>query len=220
MRKKLVCLCLCVFMFAGMLFTGCSDEPKTYDLGRYDGVELPIATIKIKNYGTITAELYPEIAPESVSNFISLANSEFYDGLIFHRVIPEFMIQGGDPNGNGSGGPGYCIKGEFSSNGVANDIKHEAGVISMGRQGDPYFDDQYYDTAGSQFFICVADCDWLDGKYAAFGKVISGLDIAVEISELPTNSSDKPLEDDVVITSIRVDTKGVDYSKFTKLDEK
>ena len=219
MRKKLICLCLCVFMFAGILFTGCGKEDG-YDSDRYDGVELPIATIKIEGYGNIVVELYPEIAPETVSSFITLANDGFYDGLIFHRVIPEFMIQGGDPKGDGTGGPGYCIKGEFSNNGVENDIKHEAGVISMGRQGSQYNDNLYYNTAGSQFFICVEDCDWLDGKYAAFGKVISGLHYAIDISEVSTNANDKPVEKDVVITSIRVETKGVDYSKFTKLPEK
>lgn len=212
MRKKLICLCLCVIMFAGMLFAGC-NKVKWYDPDRYDGVELPIATIKIEGYGNIVVELYPEIAPETVSSFITLANDGFYDGLIFHRVISEFMIQGGDPKGNGTGGPGYCIKGEFSNNGVENDIKHEAGVISMGRANDP-------NSAGSQFFICVEDCDWLDGKYAAFGKVISGLHYAIDISEVSTNANDKPVEKDVVITSIRVETKGVDYSKFTKLPEK
>ncbi len=213
MRKKFLCLCLCMLIFAGTLFTGCSDEPQTYDPDRYDGVELPIATIEIEGYGKIVLELYPEIAPDTVSNFVTLANNKFYDGLTFHRVVPEFMIQGGDPNGDGSGGPGYNIKGEFSVNGFANDLKHTAGVISMGRRSYPY------DSAGSQFFICVADCDWLDGQYAAFGKVLSGLHYAVDISEVPTNSSSKPITGDVVIKSIRVDTKGVDYSKFTKLDE-
>lgn len=211
MRKKLICVFLCLLVLSGMCFTGC-DEVKWYDPDRYDGVELPIATIEIADYGKIVLELYPEIAPETVSSFITLANDGFYDGLIFHRVIPEFMIQGGDPDGNGSGGPGYSIKGEFSSNGVANDIKHEAGVISMGRTEVP-------DSAGSQFFICVADCDWLDGQYAAFGKVLSGLHYAVDISEVSTDYNDKPTGKDVVITSIRVETKGVDYSKFTKLEE-
>ncbi len=215
MCKKLACLCLCVLVFSGMLFTGCND-----DSDRYDGVELPIATIEIANYGKIVLELYPEIAPDTVANFVTLANSGFYDGLTFHRVIPEFMIQGGDPNGDGTGGPGYCIKGEFSANDVENDLKHTAGVISMGRQGHYYYDDMFYDTAGCQFFICVADYPSLDGKYASFGKTISGLDIAIAISEVNTDADDKPVDEDVVITSIRVDTKGVDYSEFTKLEEK
>ncbi len=218
MRKKFICLCLCILVFFGMLFTGCNEEG--YDPDRYDGVELPIATIEIEGYGNIVLELYPEIAPDTVSNFVTLANSGFYDGLTFHRVIPEFMIQGGDPNGDGTGGPGYSIKGEFTENDFSNNLSHTAGVISMGRQGHPYFDNQYYDTAGCQFFICVADYPYLNNKYASFGKTISGLDIAIKISELTTDSNDKPLTEDVVIKSIRVDTKGVDYSKFTKLDEK
>ena len=208
LRRKLICACLCVLILAGMLFTGCGKDESDSD--RYDGVELPIATIEIEDYGTIVVELYPEIAPDTVSNFVTLANDGFYDGLIFHRVIPEFMIQGGDPKGNGSGGPGYSIKGEFAANGFKNNLKHEAGVISMGRT-------QVFDSAGSQFFICVEDCDWLDGQYAAFGKVTAGLGIAIRISELYT-VDDKPVND-VVIQSIRVDTKGVDYSEFTQLEE-
>ena len=218
MCKKLACLFLCVFVFAGVFFVGCGDVTtqdgyEGYDPDRYDGVELPIATIEIETYGTIVLELYPEIAPDTVSSFITLANDGFYDGLIFHRVISEFMIQGGDPKGNGTGGPGYSIKGEFTENGFTNKLKHTTGVISMGRANDP-------NSAGSQFFICVANCDWLDGKYASFGKVTSGLNIAIEISELVTDYNDRPYYDDVVIKSIRVDTKGVDYSKFTKLEEK
>ncbi len=172
----------------------------------------PIATIEIQNYGTIVLELYPDQAPDTVASFISLANSGFYDGLTFHRVIAGFMIQGGDPLGNGTGGPGYSIKGEFMANGVKNTISHEPGVISMGRT-------QVFDSAGSQFFICVADCTYLDGQYAAFGKAISGVEVAVKISETRTNFYDKPLED-VVIQSVRVDTKGQDYSVFTKMAER
>lgn len=210
MRKKILCLCLCVFLLAGTCLTGCSETD--YDPDRYDGVELPIATIVIKNFGTITVELYPEIAPDTVSSFVTLANSKFYDGLTFHRVMQEFMIQGGDPKGNGTGGPGYCIKGEFSANGFRNNLKHTAGVISMGRA-------EAYNSAGSQFFICVEDCDWLDGAYAAFGKVISGLHLAIDISNLDPGYSPNYPTEDVIIESIRVDTKGVDYSKFTKLKE-
>ena len=173
----------------------------------------PTFKITMENGGVIEGELYPETAPQSVYNFIDLCNHNFYDGLIFHRVISEFMIQGGDPNGNGTGGPGYSIQGEFTQNGFVNNLKHTTGVISMGRANDP-------DSAGSQFFICVADCNWLDGKYAAFGKVISGLHYVMDISEVQTNSNDKPTLGDIVITSVRVETKGVDYSLFTKLDEK
>ena len=172
--------------------------------------ELPIATIKVKNFGTIKAELYPNKAPNTVNNFISLANSGFYDGLIFHRVIKGFMNQGGDPDGVGTGGPGYSIKGEFSSNGYTNnDLKHTAGVLSMARASNP-------DSAGSQFFIMAEDASYLDGEYAAFGKVIEGMDVVEEINSVKTDQNDKPLED-VVIESITVDTKGVNYKEPEKI---
>ncbi len=153
----------------------------------------------------MTAELYPEKAPNTVNNFISLANKGFYDGLIFHRVIPGFMIQGGCPNGNGMGGPGYEIDGEFSANGFKqNDLKHTLGVLSMARTMAP-------NSAGSQFFIMVAPAPHLDGQYAAFGQVTEGTDVAVDISRVQRNMmNDKPKKD-VVIRSIRVDTKGVEY---------
>ena len=172
--------------------------------------ELPIATIKIKDFGTIKAELYPDKAANTVNNFISLANSGFYDGLIFHRVIKGFMNQGGDPDGVGTGGPGYSIKGEFSNNGYTNnDLKHTAGVLSMARANDP-------DSAGSQFFIMAEEASYLDGDYAAFGKVIEGMDVVNDINSVQTNSNDKPLKD-VVIESITVDTKGVDYKEPEKI---
>ena len=164
----------------------------------------PIVTIEMENGGVIKAELYPEIAPNTVNNFISLVNKGFYDGVIFHRVIPGFMIQGGDPLGRGTGGPGYCIRGEFSANGFKNDLKHSAGVLSMARTMAP-------NSAGSQFFIMVAPAPHLDGQYAAFGQVTDGADIAIDISRVPRNMmNDKPKKD-VVIASIRVDTQGVDY---------
>ena len=169
----------------------------------------PIATITMKDGGVIELELYPEIAPESVKNFISLANSGFYDGLIFHRVIAGFMIQGGDPDGRGTGGPGYCIKGEFSANGVKNDLSHLRGVISMARA-------QPFDSAGSQFFICHADSQFLDGQYAAFGKVTSGLDVVDRIAKTTTDSRDKPYKDQVM-ESVKVETWGVDYGEPNKL---
>ena len=173
--------------------------------------ELPIATIKVKNFGTIKAELYPDKAPNTVNNFISLANSGFYDGLIFHRVIKGFMNQGGDPNGIGTGGPGYSIKGEFSSNGYTkNDLKHTAGVLSMARASNP-------DSAGSQFFIMAEDASYLDGDYAAFGKVTEGMDVVEAINSVETDRNDKPLKD-VVIESITVDTKGVDYKEPEKIE--
>lgn len=164
---------------------------------------LPIATIEVENYGEVKAELYPEIAPNTVNNFISLANSGFYDNLTFHRVIKDFMIQGGDPEGNGTGGPGYSIEGEFTSNGFANSLKHTEGVLSMARTKDP-------NSAGSQFFIMTSTASNLDGEYAAFGKVISGMDVVKSIEEVKTDLNDKPKES-VVIKSIRVDTKGIEY---------
>ena len=168
--------------------------------------ELPIATIKVKDFGTIKAELYPDKAPNTVNNFISLANSGFYDGLIFHRVIKDFMNQGGDPDGIGTGGPGYSIKGEFSSNGYTNnDLKHTAGVLSMARSNNP-------DSAGSQFFIMAKEASYLDGDYAAFGKVTEGMDVVEAINSVETDRNDKPLKD-VVIESITVDTKGIDYKE-------
>ena len=145
----------------------------------------PIATIEMENGGTIVCELYPDIAPESVRNFISLANKGFYDGLIFHRVISGFMIQGGCPQGTGMGGPGYCIKGEFKLNGVKNNLSHKRGVLSMARAQSP-------NSAGSQFFIMHADAPHLDGQYAAFGHVVSGLEVVDEIAAVPTDWNDKP----------------------------
>lgn len=173
--------------------------------------ELPIATIKVKDFGTIKAELYPDKAPNTVNNFISLANSGFYDGLIFHRVIKDFMNQGGDPDGIGTGGPGYSIKGEFSSNGYTNnDLKHTAGVLSMARSNNP-------DSAGSQFFIMAKEASHLDGDYAAFGKVTEGMDVVEAINSVETDENYKPLKD-VVIESITVDIKGIDYKEPEKVE--
>jgi len=165
----------------------------------------PIATITMADGRVMTAELYPEKAPNTVNNFISLANKGFYDGLIFHRVIPGFMIQGGCPNGNGMGGPGYQIKGEFAGAGFRqNDLKHTTGVLSMARTMAPH-------SAGSQFFIMVAPAPHLDGQYAAFGKITEGEQIAIDISRVQRNMmNDKPKKD-VVIASIRVDTLGEEY---------
>ena len=166
--------------------------------------------IEMENGDIMKGELYPEIAPKTVENFIKLVEDGFYDGLIFHRVIPGFMIQGGCPKGNGMGGPGWTIPGEFTSNGFRNDLKHTPGVLSMARAKSK-------DSAGTQFFICFAVCDWLDGDYAAFGKVLSGMEHVYAVSKVKTNSANyRPLED-VVIESIRVDTKGVDYSNFEKI---
>ena len=163
----------------------------------------PIVTIKMGTGKTIKAELYPEIAPNTVNNFISLVKKGFYNGLIFHRVIPGFMIQGGDPDGVGTGGPGYQIKGEFSRNGVKNDLKHTTGVLSMARAMHP-------DSAGSQFFIMAADAPHLDGQYAAFGKVTEGIDEVLRIVGVERDGRDRPLSDEVM-AEVTVDTAGVDY---------
>ncbi|MBQ9946219.1 MAG: peptidylprolyl isomerase [Clostridia bacterium] len=164
----------------------------------------PVATIEMNDGGIMLIELFYDKAPNTVKNFIYLANSGFYDGLIFHRVIPGFMIQGGDPKGNGTGGPGYNIFGEFSNNGFDNDILHKRGYVSMARRGNMLDPASCYNTAGSQFFIMVADNDGLDGDYAAFGYCFEGMDVADQIVSVKTDSSDKPVKD-VVIKSIRVD---------------
>ncbi|MBQ5991315.1 MAG: peptidylprolyl isomerase [Clostridia bacterium] len=169
----------------------------------------PVATITMKDGGVMKLELYPDVAPNTVKNFISLANAGFYDGLTFHRIIAGFMIQGGDPNGTGSGGPGYSIKGEFTSNGFKNDLKHKRGVISMARTMIP-------DSAGSQFFIMHADYPYLDGEYAAFGMLLEGFDVLDAIATVQTNRNDAPLTP-VVIDTIRVDTFGVDYGEPEKI---
>jgi peptidyl-prolyl cis-trans isomerase B (cyclophilin B) len=172
--------------------------------------ENPIVTITMENNDEIKVELYPNIAPNTVNNFISLVESGFYDGLTFHRVIPGFMIQGGDPEGTGTGGPDYEIKGEFSSNGFENDVKHERGIISMARTQSP-------DSAGSQFFIMVADANSLDGDYAAFGKVTAGMDVVDSIVNVKTNERDKPLEDQKM-KQVTVETFGIDYPEPEKVE--
>lgn len=166
-------------------------------------VQNPIVTITMTNGDVIKAELYPDIAPQSVNNFISLINKKYYDGLIFHRVIKDFMIQGGCPEGTGMGGPGYNIKGEFAQNGFKNDLKHTEGVLSMARAMHP-------DSAGSQFFIMHKTSPHLDGSYAAFGKVTEGMDVVNRIAETATDWSDRPLEEQK-IASMTVDTFGVEY---------
>ena len=171
----------------------------------------PVFTIEMENGGVITGELYPDVAPQSVYNFIALANSGYYDGLIFHRVIPGFMIQGGCPEGTGMGGPGYCIKGEFFYNGVKNDLKHKRGVLSMARAQSP-------NSGGSQFFIMHADSKFLDGQYAAFGKVTSGLEVVDAIAATKTDRNDRPLVDQKIV-SIVVDTKGETYPEPKKLPD-
>lgn len=168
----------------------------------------PIVTITMQNGDVMKAELYPDIAPNTVNNFISLVKKGFYDGITFHRVINGFMIQGGCPDGTGMGGPGHCIKGEFAQNGVANDLKHTPGVLSMARTMAP-------DTAGSQFFLMHKNSPHLDGSYAGFGKVTEGLEIVDKIALVATDYSDKPLEPQV-ITSMTVDTFGTEYPEPEK----
>ena len=183
-----------VFIYVGMTTEDYSDVP------------LPNVTITMESGEEIHLELYPAVAPHTVANFVSLAEDGFYDGLIFHRVVAGFVIQGGDPNGNGSGGPGYTIKGEFALNGVKNDIKHERGVLSMARRSDGY------NTAGSQFFIMHSDHSSLDGQYAAFGRVTDEASMAVVdmIATTKTDANDKPLTE-WRIKTITVDTHGVTY---------
>lgn len=163
----------------------------------------PIVTFEMEDGKVFKAELYPEVAPNTVNNFLSLVKKGFYDGVIFHRVIAGFMIQGGDPKGIGVGGPGYCIKGEFSANGVKNDLKHQRGVLSMARTQVP-------DSAGSQFFVMHADADYLDGQYAAFGKVIEGMDVIDAIASARTDFRDKPLKEQKM-KKVTAETFGVEY---------
>lgn len=169
----------------------------------------PIVTITMENGDVMTAELYPDIAPNTVRNFISLIRKGFYDGVIFHRVIPGFMIQGGDPTGTGTGGPGYSIRGEFSANGFRNDLAHTEGVLSMARAMHP-------DSAGSQFFIMHRTSPHLDGQYAAFGKVTEGLDVVDRIAQTRTDRQDRPLAEQRIRT-MTVDTQGVDYPEPEKM---
>lgn len=169
----------------------------------------PVVTIKMKDGGIIRIELYPEVAPNTVNNFISLVKKGFYDGLIFHRVIPGFMVQGGCPEGTGIGGPGYAIKGEFAANGFKNDLKHERGVISMARAMNK-------DSAGSQFFIMVADAPHLDSQYAAFGKVIEGMHVVDTIVSTKTDRMDKPYEDQIM-ESLVAETFDTEYAEPQKL---
>ena len=171
----------------------------------------PTFKITMENGGVIEGELYPETAPQSVRNFIDLANHNYYDGLIFHRVIPGFMIHGGCPDGTGMGGPGYCIKGEFFFNGVRNDLKHKRGVLSMARSSSP-------NSAGSQFFIMHQDSKHLDGQYAAFGKVTSGMDVVDAIAKVQTNRQDRPLTEQK-IASITVEINDAVIAELKKLPD-
>ncbi len=188
------------------------DEPvdQTEFIGENE--ESPIVTMEMENGGIVTMELYPQIAPNTVNNFISLINDGFYDGLIFHRVVPGFVVQGGDPEGTGMGGPGYSIKGEFEANGHDNKLRHHRGVVSMARAQD-------YDSAGSQFFIMESDSLQLDGEYAGFGQVIEGMEVIDEMTELSRDKNDKPL-DPPVIKKMTVDLDSYKFEEPIKIEEK
>jgi len=200
-------------VFLAILITivaGCSSG-SAGKLPEYEDTDaVPVVTMKMENGGEVEIELYPNIARNTVNNFIYLIQDGFYDGLTFHRIVPDFMIQGGDPEGTGIGGPGYEIIGEFSHNGYKNDLKHERGVLSMARTQDP-------DSAGSQFFIMVDEAPHLDGEYASFGKVINGMDVVDEIVNAERNSHDQPLEKQV-IESMTVELDGYEYEEPIKIE--
>jgi peptidyl-prolyl cis-trans isomerase B (cyclophilin B) len=220
-KKRLVVSLLALITLL-LIVTGCGGKEKTnnstdatannggaastQEASPMNGVDTsgdnPIVTIEMDSGKIIKVELYPKVAPNSVNNFISLVKKGFYDGTIFHRIIPGFMIQGGDPDGTGMGGPGYSIAGEFTQNGFENNLKHTAGVLSMARAQNP-------DSAGSQFFLMVADAPHLDGAYAAFGKVTEGMDVVNEIVKLPKGANDRP-NTPPVMKKVTVDTRGVD----------
>lgn len=186
-------------------------EGNIVELSNYNTTN-PVVAMYIEKYGSVVMELYPEIAPNTVNNFISLIKSGFYDNNSFHRLVPGFVLQGGDPEGSGIGGPGYSIKGEFTNNGFDNNLKHEKGVLSMARSQD-------MDSAGSQFFIMLGDSDFLDGNYASFGKVIDGFDIieAIEKNEKVADSDSGKLQTNLVLKKALVDTKGIEYPEVEKV---
>lgn len=199
-----------IFLLAAMLMlTGCGAQPPAQKKEELNVTKNPVVTIEMEDGGIIKAELYPDIAPNTVRNFVSLIKKGYYDGLIFHRVIPGFMIQGGDPKGNGTGGPGYSIKGEFTANGFKNDLKHTRGVLSMARATS-------MDSAGSQFFIMVKDYPSLDNQYASFGKVIEGMDVVDKIVNAERDAKDKPLKDPKM-KKVTVETFGTDYPEPEKM---
>ena len=207
MKKTIL---LFVTAMAMLMIVACGDDNTTDSKEQADSTdyakdvtENPIVTITMENDKQIIIELEPKTAPNTVANFISLVEDGFYDGLIFHRVIPGFMVQGGDPDGTGMGGPDYSIDGEFSSNGFENTLAHERGVLSMARTGDP-------NSAGSQFFIMTEAATHLDGDYAAFGQVVEGMDVIDEIVAVERDGNDKPKQDQTM-KKVEVDTKGFDY---------
>ena len=199
--KKFLCLILVLTMLA-MCLVSCASKEERALLKQFDYSEenTDYVLISVKEFGFIVVELYPDVAPETVENFKALVSDGFYDGLIFHRVIKNFMIQGGDPKGNGTGGSEKNITGEFSANGIENNLSHKRGVLSMARRGDSY------NSASSQFFICHADATYLDGDYAAFGEVVYGMDVVDAIAEVRTNANDKPYTN-VVIDSMQFVSK-------------
>lgn len=207
-----------LFIIACLLFLaacGMDAQPESDDSSKGEQLtssdeKNPIVTIEMEDGGEIVIELYPEVAPNTVANYISLVEEGFYDQLIFHRVIPGFMIQGGDPEGTGIGGPGYSIEGEFTENGIENELTHERGVISMARS-------QHFDSAGSQFFIVVDDAPHLDGEYAAFGQVVSGMDVVDRIVLVETGAQDRPVEEQRM-KQVTVDVQGIDYPEPVKID--
>ncbi len=203
MKKVLILVILIVAVGAAFLiFNGFQRIGAETQVA--EDVPSPVVTITMADGGVIKLELYPQIAPNTVANFVTLAQAQFYDGLIFHRVIPGFMIQGGDPTGTGTGDPGYSIKGEFSDNGFENNLSHERGVISMARASD-------FDSAGSQFFIMHQTTRNLNGQYAAFGRVTEGMDVVARIANTPTDASDRPLVA-CAIKTVTVDTLGYQYT--------
>lgn len=206
MRNKIIFLAVILMLILSSM--GCAKKNTEVDIKNN-----PVVTIEMEDGSKMKVELYPKVAPNTVNNFISLVQQGYYDGVIFHRVIPGFMIQGGDPQGTGIGGPGYSIKGEFTNNKFKNDLKHERGVISMARSP------QSYDSAGSQFFIMVEDAPGLDGDYASFGKVIEGMEVADKIVLSLRNSADKPVEDQKM-KKVTVETFGHKYEEPKKLKEK
>ncbi len=223
--KHLFILVLVISLFT---VTGCTNEEVRKEellgidysnsgnevaLDKYE-TQNPVVAMYIKDYGSIVMELYSDKAPNTVNNFISLVKSGFYDNNTFHRLVPGFVLQGGDPTGSGTGGPGYTIKGEFSSNGVDNDLKHDKWILSMARSQDN-------DSAGSQFFIMLGDADYLDGEYAAFGKVIDGKDIisTIEKEEIVSDTNTGKLRNNLTIKKALIDLKGKEYSDVEKIDE-
>lgn len=209
MTKIIKKVLLSTLLVTTLSLIGCSSKESIIDEVRTPPKNLPVATISILGYEDIEAELYPHIAPNTVNNFIYLANNGFYDGLTLHRIVKDFVLQGGCPDGTGMGGPGYSIKGEFTNNNFKNGLKHGEGILSMARSQDN-------DSAGSQFFIVTKDAPNLNNDYASFGKVIKGMSIINELNNTKVGSNDKP-EKDIVIESIKVDTKGENYEEPERL---